>query len=57
MTLPGFLWVLGGGLAFTIGAVLYGLGKRKRYIHSLFHIFVDIGCIMQFFGIFFYVIL
>ena len=57
MTLPGFLWVLGGGVAFTIGAVLYGLGKRKRYIHSLFHIFVDIGCIMQFFGIFFYVIL
>ena len=54
--LPGLLWCLGGGIAYTIGAVLYGLGKKHKYMHSIFHIFVLIGSIMQFFCIFFYVI-
>lgn len=55
MTVPGFLLLLFGGVAFTIGAVLYGIGKKVRYIHSVFHIFVLIGCILQFFSILFYV--
>ena len=54
--LPGLLWCLGGGISYTIGAVLYGLGKKRRFVHSIFHIFVVIGSIMQFFCIFFYVI-
>ena len=54
--LPGLLWCLGGGISYTIGAVLYGLGKKRRFMHSVFHIFVVIGSIMQFFCIFFYVI-
>lgn len=57
MTLPGFLWLLAGGIAYTVGAILYGVGAKKRYIHSVFHIFVDIAAILQFIGIFFYVIL
>jgi len=56
MSMPGFLWLLGGGIAYTIGAVLYGMGKKRRYVHSVFHIFVVIGSVMQFFAIFFYVI-
>lgn len=56
MTLNGFLWILYGGIAYTIGAVLYGLGKKVRYMHSVFHIFVVIGSILQFFGILFYVL-
>ena len=55
LTFKGFLWILLGGAAFTIGALLYLLGKRKKYFHSIFHIFVIIGCVLQFFGIFFYV--
>ncbi len=54
MTFPGFMWILAGGISFTIGAVLYLIGKKKRYAHSIFHIFVDIGCLLQFFGILFY---
>lgn len=54
--LPGLLWCLGGGISYTVGAVLYGLGKTRRFMHSIFHIFVVIGSIMQFFCIFFYVI-
>lgn len=56
LTWGGFLWILAGGVAYTIGAVLYGIGKKKRYMHSVFHIFVDVGAVLQFFGIFFYVI-
>lgn len=52
----GFLWILLGGVSFTIGAVLYAIGPRVRYFHSIFHIFVDIGCLLQFFGILFYVV-
>ena len=56
LSLGGFLWVLMGGIAYTVGAVLYNRGKTKRYMHSVFHIFVVIAAVCQFFGIFFYVI-
>lgn len=52
----GVLFLLLGGISYTIGAVLYGIGKKKRYIHSVFHIFIVIGSLMHFFCIFFYVI-
>lgn len=55
MTVSGFLLLLYGGIAFTIGAVLYGLGKKRRYFHSVFHIFVLIGCVLQFFAVIYYV--
>ena len=54
--LPGLLFILGGGIAYTIGAVIYGIGKKHRYMHSLFHVFVVLGSILQFFGVFFFVI-
>lgn len=43
----GFLWLLAGGIVYTVGAVLYGIGKKKRYFHSVFHIFVIAGSMMQ----------
>ena len=48
--------LLGGGIMYTVGAVLYGLGKKKPYVHSIFHIFVVLASVMHFFCIFFYVI-
>lgn len=54
LTLPGFLYVLGGGILYTVGAVLYGLGKKRRYMHNAFHVFVIGGSVLQFFGIVFY---
>ena len=53
---PGLMFLLGGGVAYTVGAVLYGIGKKHRYMHSVFHLFVLLGSILQFFCIFFYVI-
>ncbi len=51
MGATGFGFMLAGGIAYTIGAVLYGLGKKRRYIHSVFHIFVVIGSVLQYISI------
>ena len=51
LTLPGFLLLLFGGIAYTVGAVLYGLGGKKRWMHSVFHIFVVLGSGLQFLSI------
>ena len=56
LTMAGFWWLLWGGIAYTIGAVLYGIGKKVHYMHSVFHIFVVIGSVLQYVAIFVYVI-
>ncbi len=52
----GLIFLHAGGIAYTVGAVLYGLGKKVPYMHSVFHIFVVIGSLLQYFSIIFYVI-
>ncbi len=54
--LAGLLWLLAGGISYTVGAVLYGLGKKHRYMHSIFHLFVVLGSVLQFVSIVGYVI-
>ena len=54
--LPGFILLLAGGVAYTIGAIFYGFGKKKKYIHSVFHMFILLGSILQFFSILLYVV-
>lgn len=48
LSAPGFWLLFAGGVAYTIGAVLFGLGKRVKWMHSVFHIFVVLGSILQF---------
>jgi hemolysin III len=55
LTEPGFLLLLWGGIAYTLGAVLYGIGSKKRWFHSVFHIFVVLGSLLQMICIVFYV--
>ncbi len=52
----GLFWLLAGGIAYTLGAVLYGVGTKVRYMHSIFHIFVVLGSLLQYISILFYVI-
>ncbi len=54
----GFLWLLAGGISYTVGAVLYGIAGRSvhRYMHSVFHIFVVIGSILQYFCVLLYIL-
>ena len=56
VTGQGMILLLAGGIAYTIGAVLYGVGKRIKYMHSIFHIFVVIGSFLQFLSILLFVI-
>lgn len=50
------LWLLlAGGIAYTVGAILYGIGAKKKYFHSVFHFFVLAGSILHFLSIYLYV--
>ena len=51
----GFVLLLLGGLSYTIGAIIYGLGKKHKYMHSVFHLFILLGSLLQFFTILLYV--
>ena len=55
ITWPGFILLLSGGIVYTIGAVLYGVGKKVKYMHSVFHFCILIASILQFFSILLYV--
>ena len=54
MSKPGFLLLLMGGIAYTIGSVLYGLGVKQKWMHSVFHIFVVLGALLQYFAVLLY---
>jgi hemolysin III len=51
MGVVGFGFMLAGGIAYTIGAIIYGVGKKHKYLHSVFHIFVVIGSVLQYISI------
>ena len=52
----GLMLLLFGGIAYTLGAVLYAIGSKKRYFHSVFHFFCLIGTVLHFLSIYFYVL-
>ena len=56
ITPTGVLLLLGGGVVYTIGAVLYTIGKTKKYFHSVFHFFVLAGAVMMFVSIYCFVL-
>ena len=54
LSAPGFGLLLSGGIAYTVGAVLYGIGSKKKWMHSVFHIFVVLGALLQFLSVLLY---
>lgn len=52
----GFSLLLWGGIAYTVGAILYGIGSKKRWFHSVFHIFVVLGSLLQMLCVVFFVL-
>ena len=52
----GILFTLIGGIIYTIGAIIYGVGKKHRYMHSIFHIFCILASVCFFITIYFYVL-
>ena len=51
LPIDAFFHLLSGGAFLLTGAALYGIGKKKRYIHAVFHVFIDIGLTIFFLGI------
>lgn len=51
ISLSSFIFLLLGGLAYTSGMIFYALGRKKKWFHSIWHIFVLIGSILQFVSI------
>ena len=56
MTMAGFGLLLAGGIAYSVGSILYGLGKSRKWMHSVFHIFVNLGALLQFLAVLLYAI-
>ena len=52
MTPGGFWMLLAGGISYTVGAVLFAI--PKKWLHSVFHVFVVLGSVLQFFAFYFY---
>jgi len=51
----GLLWLVAGGMAYTIGAILYSI-KKIKFNHAIFHILVLIGSVCHFVSVFLYVL-
>lgn len=49
--------LLWGGIAYSVGALLYALGKKKyTWFHGVFHVFVIIGSVLHYLCIFLYIL-
>jgi hemolysin III len=53
--LPGLIWLLAGGLSYTVGALFY-LWKKLPFHHAVWHLFVLAGSVCHYFAILFYVL-
>ncbi|WP_243833724.1 PAQR family membrane homeostasis protein TrhA [Breznakia blatticola] len=51
----GLLYMLIGGIAYSIGVIFYALGKKMKYSHSIFHLFILVGSFFHFLAIVLYV--
>ena len=47
----GLAWLVGGGLAYTAGALVFLLDNRVRYAHFAWHLFVMAGSACHFFAV------
>lgn len=52
----GMTLLIWGGVAYTVGAVLYAIGSKKKYFHSVFHFFCLIGTFLHFLSIYLHVL-
>ena len=52
LPMAGFLLLLSGGIAYTLGIAFYT--SKKHYMHFVFHLFVLLGSILQYFCVLLY---
>jgi len=51
----GVLWLVAGGLFYTLGIVFYALDKKLRHAHGIWHLFVLAGSISHYLAVLIYV--
>lgn len=56
LTLTGLVWLLTGGVFYTVGVIFYFFDERVRHFHGIWHLFVLAGSIIHYFTVFFYVV-
>ena len=54
MPITGILWLLAGGLFYTVGIIFYIADSRIKYGHLIWHLFVMAGTASHYFAIFWY---
>lgn len=52
----GVILLIAGGISYSIGAIIYRIGSKVKYMHSIFHFFCLVGTILHFFTIYLYVL-
>ncbi len=55
LPLAGVVWLVVGGLFFTVGIVFYAADSRLRHAHGIWHVFVLAGSASHYLAILFYV--
>lgn len=50
----GFWLLVGGGIAYTVGALIYSM-RGIPYVHVIWHLFVMLGSILMYFSVLLYV--
>lgn len=53
LPMPGLLLLIAGGVVYTLGLLFFGM--KKRYAHSVWHLFVLTGSILHFLSVLLYV--
>lgn len=55
LSMGGLVLLIVGGVAYSIGAILYGIGKKRRWMHSVFHLFCILGSLLHLLCVLIYV--
>ena len=53
--LPLFLWIITGGVTYTLGMIPFAALRRKPVAHFIWHIFVLAGSVLMWVGIYLFV--
>ena len=56
LSMAGFLWLLGGGLFYSVGIIFYIMDVKKFHFHGIWHLFVLAGSATHYYTIMYYVL-
>lgn len=55
LPMAGFLWLLAGGMCYSIGVVFFAYDTRVRHFHGIWHLFVLAGSVCHYVAVLGYV--